>query len=261
MSESMDKQKAEFDDFVSKWDQALEKGIFEKPNLPEVNPQTATGSFFGFTQTNNTDSVGQTDKEYWNAINIAADDHDPKVISEAKVIGTGNDSAYLSYVFSKEEIEKMSPEQKKDAARAIALARNEDRVEFQGYISREYKKRIVAYLNKIVGPDGKLKESVDHKSTPSNPVAKDTMGSDQDLSNQSLGMTFTEEEFKKLEELKKELFGLENKLMTSMGFGDDKNQKKLQTQIESVKKEINKLSTEMGRAFKNPDQPKHLENI
>lgn len=184
----MDKQKAEFDDFVNKWDQALEKGIFEKPNTPEVNPETASSSFFGFTQTNNTDSVAQTDQEYWNAINMAADDHDPKVINESAV-----------------------------------------------------------------------KE--DHKSLPSNPVSKDSVGCDQKMSPQSLGLTYSEEELEKLTELKKELYDLESKLMTSMGFGDDKNQKKIESKIESVKKEIHKLSDEMGRAYKNPDQPKQLENI
>lgn len=189
MSEAMDKQKDEFDDFVSKWEQALEKGIFDKPELPGVTPQTSTGSFFGFTQTNNTDSVAQTDQEYWNAINLAANDHDPKIITEV------------------------------------------------------------------------ISEAEEHKSTPSNPVAKDSIGCDQKMSPQSLGMTYSEEELEKLTELKKELYDLESKLMTSLGFGDDKNQKKIESKIESVKKEIHKLSDEMGRGYKNSDQPKHLENI
>lgn len=185
MSDFMDKQKQEFDDFIDKWEKAQEQGVFRDTKLPEINPQTSTGSFFGFTQTNNSDSANQTDQEYWNAINLAADDHDPKVINE----------------------------------------------------------------------------SLEHKSTPTNPVAKDTLGCDQKLSPQSLGITYTEEELEKLSELKKELYSLENKMLTSMGFGDDKNIKKIETQIESVKKEIHKLSDSMGRSYKNEDQPKHLENI
>jgi hypothetical protein len=185
MSDFMDKQKQEFDDFVSKWEKAQEKGVFSDPQLPEINPQTSTGSFFGFTQTNNTDTANQTDQEYWNAINSAADDHDPKVINE----------------------------------------------------------------------------SLEHKSTPTNPISRDSVGCDQNLNPQSLGATYTEEELEKLDELKKELYSLENKMLTSIGFGDDKNIKKFENQIKSIKKEIHDLSDSLGRPFKNENQPKHLENI
>ena len=256
-----DKQKEEFDDYVAKWEKAQQDGIFQNPETPEVNPQTSTGSFFGFTHTNPTHDVNQTDKEYWNAINSAADDHDPKVITE-QVKGSGNDSAYLKYVFSKEEIEAMSADAKKDAARAIALARNEDKVEFQGFLSRSQKQKIVSYLNKIVDTKtGKLKESLDHISTPTNPVAKDSMGTDQEMTPQTLGSTYSTEDLDQLSELKKQLYDLESKLMTSLGFGDNKNQKTIETKIESVKKEISKISDEMGRPYKNSDQPKHLENF
>lgn len=187
MNDFIGNQKDEFDDFVSKWEKAQEDGVFKSTELPNVNPQTSTGSFFGFTQTNPSDEVNKTDNEYWNAINLAASDFLPV--------------------------------------------------------------------------DGMINEALVHKDIPSNPVAKDSVGCDQSRTPQSLGATYSEEDLKKLEELKKELFGLENKLMTSMGFGDDKNQKKIQTQIESVKKEIHKVSDDMGRAYKNEDQPKHLENI
>ena len=188
MSDFMDKQKDEFDNFVDKWEKAQQAGIFKDADMPAVNPQTSSSSFFGFTQSNPTDAVNTTDNDYWKAIYSASTDFTP--------------------------------------------------------------------LNNEV-----INEEVDHKSVPSNPVARDTMGQDQELKPQPLGLTYNEEDLKKLDELKRELFALENKLLTSMGFGDDKNQKKYQTQIESMKKEINKLSDEMGRAYKNVDQPKHLENI
>jgi hypothetical protein len=262
MSDFMDKQKVEFDDFVDKWEKALEQGLFKDAELPVVNPQTSDDSFFGFSNKNPTNSLSLSDNEYWSAINSAADDHDPKVINESKVVGTGNDSAYLKYVFSKEEIEAMSADAKKDAARAIALARNEDKVEFQGFLSRAQKQKITAYLHKIVDTKtGKLKESLDHKSTPTNPISKDSMGTDQEMTPQTLGSTYSNEELEQLSELKKQLYDLESKLMTSLGFGDNKNQKKIETKIESVKKEISKISDEMGRPYKNSDQPKHLENL
>lgn len=188
MSDFMDKQKAEFDDFVSKWEKALDQGVFKDAELPNVNPQTSNNSFFGFSNTNPTDSANVTDSEYWKAIYAATDDHLPE-------------------------------------------------------------------------SNGMINEEAEHRSSPTNPVAKDTLGSDQEMKPQQLGHTYTEEEIEKLTELKKNLFDLENKLMTSMGFGDDKNQKKIESKIESVKKEINKLSDSMGRSYKNEDGPKHLENL
>jgi hypothetical protein len=187
MSDFMDKQKDEFDNFVDKWEKAQEAGIFKDAEMPSVNPQTSRDSFFGLQQSNPTDSVTVTDGDYWKAIYSASTDFTP--------------------------------------------------------------------VNEIIN------EADEHKGIPSNPVERDTMGQDQELKPQSLGLTYNEEDIKKLDELKRELFALENKRLTSMGFGDDKNEKKYQVQIESVKKEINKLSDEMGRAYKNTDQPKHLENI
>jgi|LakMenEpi03Aug12_release.lakeMendotaPanAssembly.Ray.scaffolds.fasta_scaffold182632_3 hypothetical protein len=185
---NFEQQKDYFDDLVSKWDAALEKGIFKSPETPEVNPQTSQGSFFGMQNTHPTEEIGQSDQEYWNAIYSASSDHLPE-------------------------------------------------------------------------SNGLISEASEHKTTPSNPVARDSMGSDQEMNPQQLGVTYTEEELEKLSELKKELYSLESKLLTSMGFGDDKNQKKVQSQIESLKKEISKLSDVMGRAYKNEDQPKHLENV
>jgi hypothetical protein len=188
MSDFMEKQKNELDDFVNKWEDAIKKGLFDAPKIPEVNPQTSSNSFFGFTNTNPSDSPSLTDNEYWKAINSAADDHRNEIISEI------------------------------------------------------------------------INES-EHKSSPSNPVSRDSIGCDQKMTPQSLGATYSEEELEELTELKKELYDLESKLMTSMGFGDDKNQKKLESKIESVKEKIHKMSDSMGRAYKNEDQPKQLENI
>lgn len=186
MNDYIEKQKVEFDSFVDKWEKALEQGIFKSPELPQVNPQTSTGSFFGLHNTHPTDQIAQTDNEYWKAIYQASGDHmpeNPEVFTEAE-----------------------------------------------------------------------------HRDIyPSNPQARDTLGSDQEMQPQQLGITYSNEELEQLAELKKQLYGLEVKLLTSMGFGDDKNQKKIESQIESLKKEINKLSDEAGIAYKN-DTPKHLKN-
>lgn len=185
----LEQQKDQFDDFVNKWNDALEKGIFKSQEMPATNPQTSQGSFFGLHNTHPTEDIAQSDQDYWKAIYSASTDHSPE---------TQND----------------------------------------GIITE-----------------------VDHQTTPVNPVAKGSLGSDQEMNPQQLGATYSEEDLEKLSELKQELFSLESKLLTSMGFGDDKTQKKIQSQIESVKKQINKLSDETGRPYKNEDQPKHLENM
>lgn len=184
----LQQQKDQLDDFVSKWDSALEKGIFKSEEIPAVNPQTSQGSFFGLHNTHPTEDIAQNDQEYWKAIYSASTDHTPEI------------------------------------------------------------------------NDGIITEA-NHQSTPVNPVQRGTLGADQDMKPQQLGLTYSEEELEKISELKKELYSLESKLLTSMGFGDDKNQKKLQSQIESVKKQIEKLSDESGRPYKNDNQPKQLENM
>lgn len=109
-------------------------------------------------------------------------------------------------------------------------------------------------------PSGVINES-EHKSLPSNPIQKDTLGNDKELDYQQLGKTYSEEELNELSELKNKLYSLESKLMSALGFGDFKNEKKLQEQIKSVKKEIDDLSDSMGRAYKNDTELKQLKNI
>jgi len=94
-----------------------------------------------------------------------------------------------------------------------------------------------------------------HKQSPSNPQARDSMGMDQELKKQSLGMTYTQEELSKLAEIKTTLYDLEAKMLTSLGMGDDKGASKVSAQIQKVKKEMNELSDEIGRAYANPTEP------
>lgn len=95
----------------------------------------------------------------------------------------------------------------------------------------------------------------EHKKSPSNPQAKDSMGMDQELKKQPLGMTYTQEELSKLAEIKTTLYDLEAKMLTSLGMGDDKGASKVSAQIQKVKKEMNELSDEIGRAYANPTEP------
>lgn len=99
----------------------------------------------------------------------------------------------------------------------------------------------------------------DHKKSPSNPQAKDSMGMDQELKKQPLGITYTQEELNKLAEIKKTLYDLESKMLNSLGMGDDKGVNKFRAQMQKVKKEMNKLSDEIGRAYSNPTNPEDGE--
>lgn len=86
-----------------------------------------------------------------------------------------------------------------------------------------------------------------HREFPPNPVSIDTGGKDQDLSPESLGLTFDEEDIKSLEDLKHKLFELENKVATALGKGE--SDKSFQSQINNMKKRIDDLSTKMGYSY------------
>lgn len=74
MKSGFEASKEEFDDLVSKWDQALEKGIFnDAPKPPSTSAHTSDDSFFGFKQDNPTDSIATSDADYWRAISSVAD--------------------------------------------------------------------------------------------------------------------------------------------------------------------------------------------
>lgn len=73
-----------------------------------------------------------------------------------------------------------------------------------------------------------------------NPVRRGTEGKDQDLSSQSLSLTFDEKDIKDLEEMKLKLHDLENK-MAKM---DDKD---YTSQVKAIIKKIEDLSDKMGR--------------
>jgi hypothetical protein len=134
MRESIERAQEDFDDFVSKWDAAMEKGIFASPpSPPSTSRDTADHSFFGLRQDNHTDSIDDVDAKYWAAINSVADggvqmerldevsepldppaNHDPNPIRR----DTGGkdqdmEPRQLGVTFSEEEIEELDKMKKK----------------------------------------------------------------------------------------------------------------------------------------------------
>lgn len=92
--------------------------------------------------------------------------------------------------------------------------------------------------------NGVLNES---KKYPPNPMPIDTGGADQELKPRQLGLTFNEEDFKKLESMKINLYELENKVAEM----ENKKSKNIQSKIKNLKQKIDELSTDMGYSHPN----------
>lgn len=74
MRDSLDRDKQDFDGWLEKWDDALQKGIFGDSNkIPSTSTNTSDESFFGLRQDNPTDSISDADSAYWRAIDAVAD--------------------------------------------------------------------------------------------------------------------------------------------------------------------------------------------
>lgn len=170
MRESIERSQQDFEDFVSKWDAALEKGIFASPSSPpSTSKDTADHSFFGLRQDNHTDSIDDMDAKYWSAINAVADG-------------------------------------------GVEMQRLDETV-----------------------------KSVDPPANQNpNPVRRETEGKDQDIKPRQLGATFSDEEIKDLEEMKKKLHDLESKVASM----DGKNRS---SEVAELLKRIDDLSDKLGK--------------
>lgn len=82
-----------------------------------------------------------------------------------------------------------------------------------------------------------------------NPVRPHSVGKDQDLSPQSLGLTFSEQDVEELADLKLQLHALQDKLNSFESRGQ--NSKKFESQIKTLKRKIDELSDAMTQTFPN----------
>jgi len=74
MKDALEASKDDFDNWVDKWDKALQSDIFkDAPKPPSTSKHASDDSFFGLQQSNQTDSIQSSDSEYWRAINAVAD--------------------------------------------------------------------------------------------------------------------------------------------------------------------------------------------
>lgn len=130
MRDSIERDKKDFDDWVGKWEAALEKGIFGPSEPPRsTSKDTADHSFFGLRQDNHTDHIDSGDSEYWRAINSVADGGvDMQRLDEAEAVSLnlpnpirrsteGKDQEpsdkSLDATFSKEDLDQLEDMKKK----------------------------------------------------------------------------------------------------------------------------------------------------
>jgi hypothetical protein len=165
MKDAFEAGKEDFNNWVDKWDKAVENGIFkDAPKPPSTCKKTSDDSFFGLQQTNPTDSISSGDSDYWRAINSVADG-------------------------------------------GVAFERL-DEVEKEKYLP--------------------------------NPIHLGTEGEDQKMEPHQLGVTFSEEDIKNLEEMKVKLHELQSKIASM----DDKS---YDSQVKSIISGIEDLSNKMSR--------------
>jgi hypothetical protein len=90
MKDAFEASKEDFDNWVDKWDKALQSDIFkDAPKPPSTCKHTSSDSFFGLQQSNPTDSIDSSDSDYWRAINAVADGGvDVQRIDEAVSVST-----------------------------------------------------------------------------------------------------------------------------------------------------------------------------
>ena len=86
-----------------------------------------------------------------------------------------------------------------------------------------------------------------------NPIRATSVGMDQDMSPESLGLTFTPKDLESLADLKLRLHTLQDKLNTFEGKGQSGN--RFESQIKSLLTQINELSDSLSQAF--PDEIMH----
>ena len=80
-----------------------------------------------------------------------------------------------------------------------------------------------------------------------NPIRVASVGKNQDLNPQSLGLTFSQQDIEELAEMKVKLHTLQDQLNSFEGRGQ--NGKKFESQIETLKQKIDELSDAMTTGF------------
>lgn len=102
-------------------------------------------------------------------------------------------------------------------------------------------------IDNLASSDNNMLNETDHQQYPPNPMPVDTGGIDQEMEPKQLGITFDEDDLKKLEDMKINLHDLESKVAEM----DDEKSEKIQSKIKALKEKIDDLSTDMGYSHPN----------
>jgi len=85
-----------------------------------------------------------------------------------------------------------------------------------------------------------------------NPIRQASTGEDQDMSPETLGVTYSDEDLDSLAELKKELHALEDKMNTADGLS--KNSTKVEKQISNLREKVSELSDSLDKGHEMSQQ-------
>jgi hypothetical protein len=140
-----------------------------------------------------------------------------------------NDADYWRNVYSR----TANPNYRVDSKGELI---NDHAITEASYLQQEQKKA-----------DPELVKTVEKIVTAANPIQYHTAGKDQDLTPQSLGLTFSPEDVNDLSEMKIRLHDLQDQLNSFEGRGT--NGKKFESQIASLKAKIDDLSDSLTTTF------------
>ena len=198
----------DLEDWAQKYEKAVADGVFGEPDEDyKPTPKTSQDSFFGASDRHPTEDIIGDDAKYWQQINARAEDPNYQISKDGGLI--------------------------QETRKAAAAVQSMD----SGAASTSSYKGYEHIIGKLVKSAG----------LPPNPVRLHSLGTDQEITPSTQGLTFTPEDVDNLAEMKKKLHSLQDDLNSFEARG--KNSKKFEGQILSLKEKIDELSTAMCQTF------------
>lgn len=101
------------------------------------------------------------------------------------------------------------------------------------------------FTESTIDKDG-IKKVADAIRQSPNPIRPNTIGMDQELEPEQLGVTYSKEDLEKIEETKAKLHEMGDKINSLLGLG--KRSDAMEKKMESLKEKLNKLSDELSHS-------------
>jgi|GEM_PF-2790261 hypothetical protein len=101
------------------------------------------------------------------------------------------------------------------------------------------------FTESVIDKEG-IKKVADAIRQSPNPIRPNTIGPDQELEPEQLGVTYSEEDLEKIEEAKAKLHEMGDKINSLLGLG--KRSEAMEKKMESLKEKLDKLSDELSHS-------------